>query len=91
MAKQFTITVYADPLNMFAKVKRQVINDLGIASHISSSSHQRDDYVFLSDEGDDIDILCQRINEHGTAIKFVEKYTDKPSRIRSYERYQPTA
>jgi hypothetical protein len=86
--KSFTIIVYADPSGAWAKVKRDVLDGLRLADRISQSSFQRNHYVYLDYE-QDLPLLCQRLNEHGTRVVFVEKHTDKDSRIRSYERYKP--
>lgn len=86
--KQFTIILYSDPSHSFGKVKRKIVNDLKLANLISSYSYQRGDYVYLECDND-LSQFCQRINEHNTTVKFVQRHTDKESRIRSYERYQP--
>ena len=85
--KTFTVILYADPSHAWAKVKRSVLKNLGIEADIARYSYQRGDYAYL-EEDQDLSLLCQRLNEHGTVVKFIEKHTDKPSRIRSYEPYQ---
>ena len=84
--KQFTIIVYADPSHAWGKVKRSVLQSLNIEQHISPYSYQRGDYAYL-EEDCDLNILCQRLNEHGTKVKFIEKTTNNLSRIRSYESF----
>lgn len=84
--KVFTITVYSDPGHAWGKVKRDVLHNLGIARAVTHYSYQRGEYVYL-EEDQDLSVLCQALNERGTKVKFVEKNTDKDSRIRSYERY----
>lgn len=86
--KVFTIICYSDPGHSWGKVKRSVLHNLGIADNISSYSYQRGEYVYL-EEDCDLSALCMALNQRNTRIKFVEKHTDKDSRIRSYERYQP--
>lgn len=86
--KTFTITVYNDPGHSWGKVKRIVLHNLGIANNISSYSYQRGDYVYL-EEDCDLTSLCMALNQRNTRIKFVEKSTNRDSRIRSYERYKP--
>lgn len=88
MSKLFTIIVYADRGHAWGKVKREVLQNLGIEDAISSYSYQYNDNVYL-EEDCDLDILCQRLNRDGVKIKFVEKYTDGDSRIRSYEHFRP--
>ena len=86
--KTFTIIVYSDPGHGWGKVKRSVLHNLGIANNISSYSYQRGEYVYL-EEDCDLSALCMALNQRNTRIKFVEKSTNRDSRIRSYERYQP--
>lgn len=86
--KTFTITMYSDPGHGWGKVKRIVLHNLGIANNISSYSYQRGEYVYL-EEDCDLSALCMALNQRNTRIKFVEKHTDRDSRIRSYERYKP--
>ena len=85
--KTFTVIVYSDPAHAWAKVKRQVLINLGIASKISPYSYQLRDNVYL-EEDCDLYLLHQTLDAQGVRLKFVEKHTDKPSRIRSYDRYQ---
>lgn len=86
--KTFTIIVYSDPGHGWGKVKRSVLHNLGIANNISAYSYQRGEYVYL-EEDCDLSALCMALNQRNTRIKFVEKSTNRDSRIRSYERYQP--
>lgn len=86
MQKQFTVIVYADPGHAWAKVKRSVLQNLGIADKVSSYSFQRGDYAYL-EEDCDFPLLIAALQQHNTRIKCVEKHTDKQSRVRNYERY----
>ena len=86
--KVFTVICYSDPGHSWAKVKRSVLHNLGIADNISSYSYQRGEYVYL-EEDCDLSTLCMALNQRNTRIKFVEKHTDNDSRIRTYERYKP--
>ena len=86
--KTFTITVYSDPGHAWGKVKRMVLHNLGIANDITPYSYQRGEYVYL-EEDCDLTTLCMALNQRNTRVKFVEKRTDRDSRIRSYERYKP--
>lgn len=86
--KTFTVTVYSDPGHSWAKVRRDVLHNLGIANDITCYSYQRGEYVYL-EEDCDLTTLCMALNQRNTRVKFVEKHTDRDSRIRSYERYQP--
>jgi len=88
MSKTFTIIYYQDPSHGWGKVKRQVLQNLGIEDNISSYSYQFKDNVYL-EEDCDLDRLCQRLNQDGVVVKFVEKLTDRESKIRSYEPFKP--
>lgn len=86
--KTFTVTVYSDPGHAWAKVKRIVLHNLGIANDITPYSYQRGEYVYL-EEDCDLTTLCMALNQRNTRVKFVEKSSNRESRIRSYERYKP--
>ena len=84
--KTFTITIYSDPAHAWGKVKRQVLINLGIADKISHYSYQYKDNVYL-EEDCDLRVLHDTLIKLDTNIKFVEKCSNKSSRIRSYDRY----
>ena len=88
MEKTFTCIVYSDPAHAWAKVKRQVLVNLGLDKDVSPYSYQYKDNVYL-EEDNDLSLLYQRLLKDNVRMKFVEKHTDKDSRIRSYEHYQP--
>ena len=85
--KTFTIIVYNDPSHAWGKVKRKVLDNLGIAQQVSSYSYQYKDNVYLEEDAD-LSLVCRHLLLNtDVQIKFVEKHTNKDSRIRSYERY----
>jgi hypothetical protein len=84
--KTFTIIVYSDPSHAFGKCKRQVLVNLGIANKVSTYSYQYKDNVYL-EEDCDLPLLCSTLMALDTRIKFVEKHTNRNSRVRSYEHY----
>lgn len=86
--KKFSITVYSDPSHAYGKVKREVLKNLRLDKYISSYSFQRGDYVYL-EEDRDLAMLCQALYDNNTRVVFNEKTTNKPSRVRTYDRYQP--
>ena len=88
MEKTFTVIVYSDPSHAWAKVKRQVLINLGIDKEISSYSYQLRDNVYLEEDAD-LSLLFQRLSKDNVRMKFVERHTDNPSRIRNYESYKP--
>lgn len=85
--KTFTIIVYNDPSHAWGKVKRKVLDNLGIAQQVSSYSYQYKDNVYLEEDAD-LSLVCRNLLFNtNVQIKFVEKHTNRDSRIRSYERY----
>ena len=84
--KKFTITVYSDPSHSWGKVRREVLKNLQLDRHISSYSFQRGEYVYL-EEDNDLSMLCQALYDNNTRVVFNEKSTNKPSRVRTYDRY----
>jgi hypothetical protein len=85
--KTFTIIVYNDPSHAWGKVKRKVLDNLGIAQQVSSHSYQYKDNVYLEEDAD-LALVCRNLLFNSDVqIKFVEKHTNRDSRIRSYERY----
>lgn len=86
MSKTFTVVVYSDPGHAWGKVKRQVLNNLGIADKVSPYSYQLRDNVYL-EEDCDLALLHDTLFKQDVRIKFVEKHTTRDSKIRSYERF----
>lgn len=85
--KTFTIIVYNDPSHAWGKVKRKVLDNLGLAQQVSSYSYQYKDNVYLEEDAD-LSLVCRHLLFNtDVQIKFVEKHTNRDSRIRSYERY----
>jgi hypothetical protein len=86
MSKTFTVIVYSDPGHAWGKVKRQVLNNLGIANKITRYSYQFKDNVYL-EEDCDLALLYDTLSKQDVHVKFVEKRTNRDSKIRSYERH----
>jgi len=87
MSKTFTITIYNDPGHAWGKVRKDVLTNLGIADKITRYSYQRGEYAYL-EEDCDLTTLCMALTERDTRVKFVEKRSERDSKIRSYERYE---
>jgi len=85
--KTFTIIVYNDPSHAWGKVKRKVLDNLGLAQQVSSYSYQYKDNVYLEEDADLLLVCRHLLFNSDVQIKFVEKHTNRDSRIRSYERY----
>jgi len=77
---------YADPGHGWLKVKLSELVKLNILHEISQYSYLRKDDVYL-EEDCDLAILCNIIRNLGTELKFIEKTSNKDSKIRSYERF----
>jgi hypothetical protein len=88
MEKTFTATMYSDPAHAWAKVKRQVLVNLGLDKLVSAYSYQYKDNVYL-EEDVDLSLLYDRLLKDDVRMRFNEKHTENPSRIRSYDSYQP--
>jgi len=84
--KKLTITVYQDPAHAWGKVERSVIDFLGIANKISNYSYQRKDHVYL-EEDCDLGLVARELTARNVHVKFVEKFSNKSSKIRSYNSY----
>jgi hypothetical protein len=84
--KTFTIIVYSDAGHAWGKVKRQVLVNLGLADKVSTYSYQYKDNVYL-EEDCDLPLLCSTLMALDTRIKFIEKHTNRNSRVRSYSHY----
>jgi hypothetical protein len=84
--KIFTVIFYSDPGHGWAKCKREVLKNLGIANKVSAYSYQRNGYVYL-EEDCDYSLLVDALRQRNTRIKCVERSSIHRSRIRSYDRY----
>lgn len=82
-----TFTVYNDPGHGWVKVPRKLLTSLEILDKISSCSYQRGNYVYLEEDRD----APLFVNTIGQAnAKFVNKFSNKQSKIRSYDCFQAT-
>jgi hypothetical protein len=81
-----TIQVFGDGGHAWAKVKRSELIDLNIAQYISVYSYERGEYVYL-EEDCDLNSYVDALKNKGIAFKFKEKYSNKSSKIRNYNRY----
>jgi len=81
------ISFYSDPGHGWAAVKRQLIDELGIAEYISEYSFQKGNTVYLEEDQDLPMFLAAFSKQRKQKVEFVEKHTDGRSPIRGYERY----
>ena len=85
--KKITCNVYSDPGHAWAKVPKKVLKFLEISGEISSYSYERGDFAYL-EEDCDLSIFVNACKNKGVVYKFREFYSDKSSKIRSYNSYK---
>lgn len=85
-------TFYKDPGHGWLKVAKKDLVTLGIQDKISGFSYMRGEFAYLEEDSDlsiFLDALCGEnqdlINEFRNKIK--DSYSDKQSKVRSYENY----
>lgn len=89
-----TITLYTDPQHGWAKVHLSELINLRIADKISTYSYlylskpncKNAGYAYL-EEDCDLSMYLNALDKKGIKFKFIEKHTNKSSKIRSYARY----
>jgi hypothetical protein len=81
------ITVLSDAGHGWGKVRRALLNKLGIEHSISHYSYQRGDYVFL-EEDSDLNTLCKALDQNNISYDFETRHTNKTSKVRGYDSYK---
>ena len=83
-----SIIIYTDPSHGWAKVSLKELSRLNIIDKISTYSyiHKNGLYAYL-EEDCDLSTYLKALDDKGIKFKFIEKHTDKSSKIRSYSRY----
>ena len=81
------ITILSDSGHAWGKVRRALLNKLGIEKLISHYSYQRGQYAFL-EEDCDLSILINALDQNNIKYSFETRHTNKTSKIRGYERYK---
>ena len=86
-----SITIYTDAGHGWAKVSLSELFNLSIIDKISAYSYIRSNakyaYAYL-EEDCDLSTYLKALDAKSIKYKFIEKHTDKSSKIRSYARYQ---
>lgn len=81
---------YSDPSHGWAKVERAELIQLGILDKVSNYSYQRREYVYL-EEDYDLNIFMKAYkNKFGYYPDFKDKFSNKNSKIRSYNHFNAT-
>lgn len=81
-----TVTIYSDPGHAWGKVKRSELEALGLLEKISCYSYQAGRWVYLEEDQD----LGLYLAALGKPVSFRETYSDKTSRIRGYQSFNPS-
>jgi hypothetical protein len=84
--KNITLNYFTDPGHGWVKIKVDVLKQLGISDKISTFSYRNGDDAFL-EEDCDCAVLIKELKDQGIEFKFVEKHTNKSSKIRNYYSY----
>ena len=77
---------FTDPGHGWVKVKRTLIEKLGLDDKITHFSYVRGDYVYL-EEDLDLTTFMKAMKEVGKTVEFREHSTNNSSRIRNYDSY----
>lgn len=84
-----TFTNYSDPSHAWLRVQIKDIMKLGLVDEISNYSYINGKYAYL-EEDRDAPLFLETLKLNGTAnYKIVDKFTDKPSIVRTYDPYSP--
>ena len=84
--KKITLNFFTDPGHGWVKIKLDILKQLGISDKISTYSYRKGDYAYL-EEDCDCSLLIKELKSRGIEFKFVEKHTNRSSKIRSYYSY----
>jgi hypothetical protein len=90
MARSITFNYYQDPGHGWVRVSVGLLHGLKIAHLITPYSYRREDYAYL-EEDCDLGRLYQAAQAAGITIKLREHWTNKRSKIRSYDSYRTPA
>ena len=77
---------YQDPGHGWVKVFVKELERLGIADKISSFSYRRKDFAYL-EEDCDLEKFLQAKQTLGQTVGFIERHTNRQSKIRSYKQF----
>jgi hypothetical protein len=82
-----TFIVYNDPSHGWAKIETALLWVLGIQKEISTCSYQRKGFAYLEEDADLTLFINAYTRHYGFKPKFKDMYSNKSSKIRSYEFY----
>lgn len=87
MKTEIKLISYTDPSHGWLRVPLKMLAKLGIADKISPFSYVRTVYAYL-EEDLDAPLFLETLKNSGKTVKFVERNTNRVSRIRNYTPYQ---
>lgn len=82
-----TYQVYNDPSHGWIKVPKADLRKLGIADKVSQYSYQRGEFAYLEEDAD-ATLFVEALYAAGLQLKLKNNYSDKSSKIRSYDTYE---
>lgn len=83
--KKFTL--YVDPGHAWAKVPVAILSELKIANKITRYSYRKNAYAYLEEDCDLQTFVSVYRDTHGADPIFIQKHSNRDSRIRSYSSY----
>jgi hypothetical protein len=81
------LTFYCDPGHGWLRVPINLIKDLGIQNKISQYSYMNFEYVYLEEDLDATTFFDAFKEKYGSAPKYKNAMSERPSKVRSYARY----
>lgn len=84
--KKTTLHFYADPGHGWLKVPKNHPAFRAIAPHVSSFSYERGNFVYL-EEDCDLALFLKVLRNCNIALVVHDHFTNRRSRIRSYDNY----
>jgi hypothetical protein len=82
------IHVFADPSHAWGKVKKSMLERLGVDREISPYSYQRGEFAYL-EEDRDLGVFIAALENAKISYKFKEHRTDKDSHVRDMDMFKP--
>jgi ABC-type transport system substrate-binding protein len=78
---------FADPSHGWIKVKKSLLEKLGIADKITPYSYMKGEYAYLEEDSDATKFV-EAMKAAGIEVEFREHVTDNESKIRLYQPYR---
>jgi len=78
---------YQDSSHGWVKVKKSILEELGISHEISKFSYMKGEYAYLEEDSDSRTFILAYEKINGKRPTFNESHSNKSSKICSYEDY----